>query len=1445
MDWSGILCGSEDGMTEYFQIKDGVLEAYTGREELLWVPEGVHTIGEGAFKGCVSLKKVVLPVGLERILAGAFKGCRKLEEVEIPEGVSYIGAYAFHRCHALKRVILPLSVGEVGDCAFLYCDGLTEVRMPGTKRLGTQAFANDVSLERLEICRELEEDRICDVFTGCGRVREISFPDGECCRMPNVVEVMAEKLPVPPLIHLIVSDILRMMELEGRCLIRFRVNIKHVEVPEGIESLARSCFYDMRGILSVKLPESLKSIGSRAFRNCIGLEKVIFGGESVRIHEDAFRNCTSLKIVRLRDGREYVFTGIADLTEAGVPEVVRTVQKQVLGNFRISGTLLLKYLGEESRVVVPEGITRIAGEAFAGKENIDKMILPESLREIGAEAFRDCLLLQTISIPKGLWRIGEGAFENCVKLLRFSFPEGICEIKARTFRNCKALQEVEFSKGLQMIGESAFYGCGALKRVQFPEGLSLIGELAFYRCSGLREVRLPMRADQVKSLAFAKSGVRRVWISGGDPCCKKGRQYGAEVFGDCVQLKTLVLEEGVCHIPDKLAYGCTALERVVLPKTLETVGRHAFEGTPFLEKWVRGQAERSESDSQESSASSFASANVAERLEADVPEGIVFWDGRHLKGKVRLPNQVQIVAGGAFYGNAEVTEIYLPEKACSVGEAAFKGCRRLRRIGLPEGNTGVEAEVFSGCEELEEIFLSVHEGQTTPFGQGKLLTSGKDDDKSQEKPPASGKDGDKSQGNAPSLWEQLSLSGEDTDRLLPVWHRIGERAFYQCRKLRRVRLEEVESIGKEAFAGCAVLEEARVSPRLKIGERAFEGTPFLRGKENGLCIVGNIVVSGESCSGEVCLPEGLVGIAPYAFAGNRSLCHVKLPESLQWIGEGAFLGCSGLAQVRFPEGLRRIESRAFEKCMSLQEVRCWARQIGSSAFAGCISLTRAVLSGVTRLGERLFEGCKSLEECVCEEARAVMAFCFSGCRRLSKFSFRRLLVVRSYAFDGCESLKCAEFPDGACLGPRSLGDCSGLERVVLSGPQGELQLREYALAGCTALRWVVFQGREWEFCHYGDLLSERIPEAVRLLFYSAFSCFTVEQEENLSAYCGTAHTVRIPQGIRRIEAEVFRDVTMLEQVEIPESVEFIGARAFHGTAWMERRRRESPLVMVRDMLLDGSGCAGEVVIPGNIRLVCGWAFANGLEIERICFLPERVQVGEYAFRNCISLREMRLPDGLEIRFTGLGDRERELPPLAKQAVMDSLNCFKTDEGGVLMECTGNISRLRLVYGITAVGEGAFQDGNLLSEIVFSETVKRIGKRGFAGCKWLEEVRQALGVEEIGEGAFSGCGVLRRVELSEKFQRMGARAFENCTSLEEIRIPEGVEEIPARAFYRCHSLREIRIPSTVKRIGREAFAFCRGLEEVSLPEGVLVEERAFCGVAAGALENLPDLPWGEV
>lgn len=167
--------------------------------------------------------------------------------------------------------------------------------------------------------------------------------------------------------------------------------------------------------------------------------------------------------------------------------------------------------------------------------------------------------------------------------------------------------------------------------------------------------------------------------------------------------------------------------------------------------------------------------------------------------------------------------------------------------------------------------------------------------------------------------------------------------------------------------------------------------------------------------------------------------------------------------------------------------------------------------------------------------------------KLKEYDFTSISYVGKYAFANCESLLSVTFQDGICLDAHALEDCSRLAKICLSGPQGLISLKEYALSGCTSLCEVIYQEKNWVFGCYADLLSDEIPETARLLYHSALSCFSVENEENLTGYRGSATLVCIPAGIKRIEAEVFRDAMQLCQVKIPESVEYIGARAFHGT----------------------------------------------------------------------------------------------------------------------------------------------------------------------------------------------------------------------------------------------------------------------------------------------------------
>ncbi len=116
---------------------------FNGQEFInLYLPEGVTSIGDYAFRGCSSLRSVTIPSSVTSIGDDAFAGCSSLLSVTILEGVTSIGSCAFYDCSSLKSITIPSSVTSIGDFAF-YCSDLTSVTIPkGVTSIGEYAFQN-------------------------------------------------------------------------------------------------------------------------------------------------------------------------------------------------------------------------------------------------------------------------------------------------------------------------------------------------------------------------------------------------------------------------------------------------------------------------------------------------------------------------------------------------------------------------------------------------------------------------------------------------------------------------------------------------------------------------------------------------------------------------------------------------------------------------------------------------------------------------------------------------------------------------------------------------------------------------------------------------------------------------------------------------------------------------------------------------------------------------------------------------------------------------------------------------------------------------------------------------------------------------------------------------------------------------------------------------------
>lgn len=172
-----------------------------------------------------------------------------------------------------------------------------------------------------------------------------------------------------------------------------------------------------------------------------------------------------------------------------------------INGLAIRNGVLKRYTGNDSHIVIPEGIRRIGVCAFGGCTGLSNVEIPESVKSIGKSAFYDCSNLTSINIPDSVKSIGEEAFRGCESLTSITLPKGVTSIDEGAFSCCISLISIMIPDSLVSIGKYAFSGCESLTSITIPEGVTEIGEEAFSGCERLISISIP-KGTEIADNAF-------------------------------------------------------------------------------------------------------------------------------------------------------------------------------------------------------------------------------------------------------------------------------------------------------------------------------------------------------------------------------------------------------------------------------------------------------------------------------------------------------------------------------------------------------------------------------------------------------------------------------------------------------------------------------------------------------------------------------------------------------------------------------------------------------------------------------------------------------------------------------------------------------------------------------------------------------------------------------
>ena len=432
---------------------------------------------------------------------------------------------------------------------------------------------------------------------------------------------------------------------------------------------------------------------------------------------------------------------------------------------------------------------------------------------------------------------------------------------------------------------------------------------------------------------------------------------------------------------------------------------------------------------------------------------------------------------------------------------------------------------------------------------------------------------------------------------------------------------------------------------------SYRGTERTVSVPDAVQVIGREAFEGNDYVEMVVIPNSVKRIDPYAFWGCDKLERVVLGSGLYEIGDFAFSGCYGLKQITLPENITAIGIQAFADCYNMTDISIPATTVNihETAFDCCYKLSIHANPGsiayiyaqdfYERMEERAeFEdvpGYDSSETLPVqtpaptekpEESGALLGSSYIVGNSAYVFVDTDVLqVYQGYPGSENEELPLADMMtgnaengipkyaivDGRVVADQAYYRSTALKKVGLPAGIAEIGQFSFARSSIAAISIPenVVKIGYGAFYHCDYLEEVSIPSTVQLVEPKAFD-YTgwVERFLNgtdgttgdflisggvLVAYRGVENEVMIPEGVRVIAGEVFRNNNEITDVVFPEGLVTIGEGAFEGCKNLERIQLSDTVENIKDRAFFGTALTkAKVILPMSVKCLGLQAFGD-------------------------------------------------------------------------------------------------------------------------------------------------------------------------------------------------------------------------------------------------------------
>lgn len=1351
-------------------IDDSAFRDCTSLEDIN-IPEGVQTIGAYAFSSCTSLRRMHLPDSVTSIGNDAFAYCRGLEEITLPQSLRSAGVFCFRECNSLQAIHIPLQVTTIEERTFEGCSSLREVTLSEKlEKIGSYAFMKCESIERIHLPDQLK----CiepGAFSGCSSLSEIIVPAGvtvvpdeafyRCTNLrkvtlPGNLTAIGESAfqncgqlgsvnigeHITEIGDGAFSGAYSLADENGFLIVAHVLHCfadkdaRKVVVPDDITAIGDGAFKGCK-VETVGLPESVISIGDAAFQDCQQLTDINLSPGIIRIGGHAFGNCSALKKIALPEKVEAygegVFNKCTQLINLVVPEGATELYHvaEYCRNLKeLSLPASLQKLRGYDPIPNDLDILRLNGEvvpfeswpkkpaSYFVASNLSLSLVPTEWKLSAVRGFIRYLLDSDELVPA----LKKDYLSYISRQRKRLYPEAASDIRLLTLMlKEKMIPAGEIEDLLALLKEPGAVQLVEAYRSSLESATSKTSKKVAKAPNAPKTV-----AELKKDWSWKELEDKTLIITkykGSDTVVTVPAKIGAKVVSALengvfagTAVTSVIVEEGIRSIGtdhDVWQLGgpfanAEKLTQVSLPKSLRRIGEKAFNNCKLLE-------------------------------EIELPRSLYSLEASAFSGcetlkRIAIPRSITKISYGTFRDCKALTEVILHEKLTSIASMAFAGCLSLNKIDVPGSVKKIEEQAFRDCNALAD-------------DQGLIIVNGILFGTTQNMP---------------------------ADVFVPdTVHRIDQNAFQDNAVLKSIRLPAgIQSIESYTFDGCKALIEVVFPDTLtEIKSHAFFSCKNLR---------------------KLILPAGLQEIDDHAFNGCGSLTEVVFPTRLRKIEYNAFSSCVQLEQIKLNEGLQYIGAEAFAGCSKLSEVTVpqTVTSIGTNAFYGCSGLQRLYLEGnvcpwhedrwLTE-NEHPFTviAPKVAIKDVIKDWKLNFVMGYAYCRT------HDIQIADAIASDYVAYIKSQRkrlYPEAIKDG--ELLQCMMLDKII---PIDEIQslLQELSAGKMVEARAALLA---YNNALMTPEMRKKLDKKAEREMERAFSGapktvaelkkeWTWEKLTNgtllLTAYKGTEIDVVVPQMIGDQQVNALADymfsplkkgvtkarreqLDKIRSIKIPEGITAIGANLCYQCDSLETVVLPDSIEVIKSDSFNKCPCLQSIQLPAGLKEIQSDAFRLCSQLQSITLPNGLTTIGNRVFRDCSSLTTLVIPESV----TSIGDLQYGDATFAGCEKLTSVTVpahIKLPDGA-FENCTGLTDQNGLIIVNGHVFKNSY--GNEpKGHLVFREYVTHI-------CKF----------------AFSFNKDIVSIEIHNPQVVINRRAFWDCKNLQKIILPANAEKIDPEAFY---------------------------------------------------------------